>query len=404
MKKLCLALIVYVLFSYLNSEIVTDDIERTAEEMARKAEIMAEEAEEAAREVEIAQNTALEIQQKPESSRMETPFMGVYFKDLTFEDAREKNYKYMYGVLISGVTQNTPARLYRLVSGDILMEIGGIKVYGRKHVTKVISQFYVGDKVTLKIFRDGVVKDIEFVFGSRYSNKQEKTVAVDRMKKRKLSVGHGGAGWMPVYLDFDALDDINELREDLGFRTLPEDGLVLPLAIAGHGNVGKGWFIGGMGAFYWQESKEKTNDISSDTIRRMHFSMGYGGVTIDKRFAITKKIICSGGLLLGGGGYTIELNQTDGEYNWDTMNEDLADSNNNYVKLTKSYMIVQPRVTVMYRILDWLSLKAEAGYMYGYSFSDGWKANVVDDSYEVEGSPKTDFEGYTIMIGPWFGF
>ncbi len=401
MKKLCLAIILYALFSYLSSENTADRIGKSAERMARKAEILAEKAEEVAREVEI-QVSAEEIQEKPENTRMETPFMGVFFDDLTFEDARERNYKYMYGVLITHVTSNTPAKLYRVIDGDILMEIGGKKIYGSEHVKKVISSFYVGDKVVLKVFRDGEVQNLEFVFGSRYSDKKEKDFVVDDKKKgrRRHSVGHGGIGWTPAFIDFDAFDDINELRSNLGFSELPEDGLVLPLGIAGHGNVGKGWFLGGMGAFYWQESKNK----SDDTIRRMHFSMGYGGVTIDKRFAITRRLICSAGVMIGGGGYTIELNQTDGDYNWNTMHNDLAASSNNYVRLNKSFMVAQPKVAVMYRILDWLSLKAEAGYMYGYSFSDGWKANVVQDSYEVVDSPDTKFEGYTIMIGPWFGF
>lgn len=182
MKKLCLAIIVYALLTYLNSENTADKIGRSAERMARKAEIVAEKAEEVAREIEI-QVSAEEIQQKPENTRMETPFMGVYFEDLTFEGARKRNYKYMYGVLISRVTSGTPAKLYRLIDGDILMEIGENKIYGSDHATRVISSYYVGDKVNLKIFRDGEVKIVEFVFGSRFKKSEKTEFSAENRKK-----------------------------------------------------------------------------------------------------------------------------------------------------------------------------------------------------------------------------
>jgi hypothetical protein len=58
----------------------------------------------------------------------------------------------------------------------------------------------------------------------------------------------------------------------------------------------------------------------------------------------------------------------------------------------------------MYRVNSWLGFRAEGGYMLSYSYHNGWNADLCGDAYEVENSPNTSFDGFTISVGPWFGF
>jgi hypothetical protein len=79
-------------------------------------------------------------------------------------------------------------------------------------------------------------------------------------------------------------------------------------------------------------------------------------------------------------------------------------SSNNAIEIEKNYIMFQPKAVVMYKILDWLSIRAEGGYIISHSFTNGWNAISCDDDFEIENSPETSFDGYTISIGPWFGF
>ncbi len=65
----------------------------------------------------------------------------------------------------------------------------------------------------------------------------------------------------------------------------------------------------------------------------------------------------------------------------------------------------------MLKLTPWMRLKAEYGYLYGYSFSDGWNTTLGDgsiemekESYELDGSPATELAASTISLGLWFGF
>jgi hypothetical protein len=66
-------------------------------------------------------------------------------------------------------------------------------------------------------------------------------------------------------------------------------------------------------------------------------------------------------------------------------------------------MIFQPKVMAMYRILSWLSFRAEVGYMASYS-SKGWEVERNGEKIKGENIPSANMDGLTFSIGPWFGF
>lgn len=341
----------------------------------------------------------------------DAPFFGIYPAELDFPKAQELNYPYNYGVLITGIVPNSPAYTYRLVEDDIIMEIGGKKALNLKEFDKLKSAYRAGDAVMLSIFRAGEEKRIDFVFGS----KEKKEVSIpghpgEKKEKSKLSAGYGGGTWVPMWYTAD-MKDVNELVKTIGFSNLPEDGL-LTQGIAFKGNVGKGWFIGGQFDFY-NESKKINETIGTDYYTNtMDYSMFVGGATLDKRIPITKSIITSLGVMIGGASHEVALVHSNGNYNWPiptTANPNLSTQNvistNSDAKIHKGYILVEPRAEVMVRLLSWLGIRGEVGYIYGYAPTSGWKVNHTDDeSYEVKNSPDTPFQGMTFTVGPWFGF
>ena len=108
--------------------------------------------------------------------------------------------------------------------------------------------------------------------------------------------------------------------------------------------------------------------------------------------------------MLGGGQHKISIAQIDRDYDWNNLNDDFSNHHNFSSSLSRSYFVVKPNLEMMYRFLPWLALRAEAGYLYGYSYQEGWKTHLLNGQYKTVNSPNTTYEGLTISIGPWFGF
>ncbi len=333
-----------------------------------------------------------------------TPKMGVYLADMDFEDAYKMHYPYCYGVLIKGIVPGGPSQKAGIISGDIIMEFDGKKARFEDHLVKLIKSKNLGDEVEVKLFRDEEVLVTKLVL-STLTSKEDIIITKDGKKKKKLSVGFGGGSWIPVwYAAKDEFEDINYVLDQYGFNGLDEKGIFMNGG-GGKGNVGKGWFLGGMGAGY--SIDRKRGYLIGDSLnvtRRMYYSNGFGGVTLDKRFAVSRKIITSLGFMLGWGGHTLEVSQTDGNYDWLSLNNDMDASANNFIEMKRSYIIFQPKAMLMVRIIDWLGIRAEAGYFLSHSFTSGWESVSCGDDFEIANSPDTSYDGYTISIGPWFGF
>lgn len=341
---------------------------------------------------------------------MREAYMGIYPKNITMADAKRLGYKNFYGILVSGVVANSPARKFRILKDDIIMYINDEKIKDLNNFNVILDQFFVGDEVTIKVFRNGKEKNVPFVFGARnVPVLKSVSKSYTRSKGRKYSKGNGGGGWVFQHIKPDGLDYINEkFVTALGFSELRDDGLLLN-GITGRGNVGNGLMIGGI--ITWNSEERKINhtiinDLNEEhnVVRGMKFSTGYFGVTVDKRYVLTKNIITSFGAMLGWGSFELDFSQTDGEYDADNINQQMDSSANNFMHLEKNYILFQPRIETLFRINSWFGIRAEAGYMLSYSYHDGWNNVLADDTYELRNSEESKYDGLTISIGPWFGF
>jgi len=201
-------------------------------------------------------------------------------------------------------------------------------------------------------------------------------------------------------------DDVNHVianvKDSLGsdFKNISSKGLFLNGG-GGKGNVGKGYFIGGMGAGYSIEKKYS----KADSTHKMNYAVSFAGVTLDKRFHIANHMTGSLGFLLGGGQQTVKITRQKfvypNGYDWDSISS--VNLVKNQVNLNRKYIVFQPKAEFLYNLLSWLAIRGEVGYMMGYSSKDGWEVTNNSDA-QVKNSPNTSFDGLTFSVGPWFGF
>lgn len=349
----------------------------------------------------------------------ETPKLGVYLANLTFEDMYEMHYDYTYGVFVSGVTTGGPAHNAGLMKGDIIMEFDGQKVRFERHLVNLIKSKAIGDQVSLKFFRLGEIYETTVNMATLQKPSTDIVVTKTGKTKQKLPVGDGSGGWLPIWFRPDVEKFNNFLADmDFGAETFSEDGFLIHGG-GGMGNVGKGWFLGGMGAGYknsettkhpWTHYKNGTMDTVMVS-RKATYSISYGGVTLDKRYALSRKFLTSIGFMIGWGSNEFKIKQVDDNgniTNFDFENDPSGqfDQFYNYesnIKISSDYILFQPKVSFMWRILDWLSFRTEAGYMLSYS-SKGWKADWNGESVKLDNAPEASIDGLTFSIGPWFGF
>lgn len=382
------------------------EIEQAMQEVSTEIEAAMQELE-----MELSSEPDLNIMLGLKSKDPRSPKMGVYLSDLTFKRAWEMHYPYCHGVLITGTTSDGAARKAGLMDEDIVVEFDNTPVRHEDHLVSLITSHAVGDQVPVKFFRFGEEKTTMMVLQTASGD----ITAIDEIEitdefepvkeKPRAGVGYGGGSWYPVWYTPD-FTDINQVLAGLEFRELREEGILLNGG-GGKGNIGNGWMLGGMGAGYKMDRSINTqvgpnNDIN--VIRRMRYSFGYGGVTLDKRLPLLRKVTPSIGFMLGWGGVNLEIDQTQGDYNWEHFDDMMNDSYNSHLELHKNYILFQPKATVLWRFTDWLGIQVEGGYLFSYSWNTGWDTKVVNDNFEVAESPETSLDGYTITIGPWFGF
>lgn len=93
--------------------------------------------------------------------------MGVYLEDVNSNYYEKIGLKENYGVLIKKVGKDTPAEKQGLTAKDVLMEIDGDKIFTQGQFKKMLTNFEPDQKVKLKYFRDGKIKNMKFVLGEK---------------------------------------------------------------------------------------------------------------------------------------------------------------------------------------------------------------------------------------------
>ncbi len=326
--------------------------------------------------------------------------LGVYLENLDFEEAYAKHYPYCYGVLVTSVIRGSNADRAGLTKGDIIMEFDGEQVRYEDHLISLRDSKKMGDTVSIKFFRNEKILTTDLTFAPVNDSDEEEEYSFKKSMGKKFSVGFGGGGPIALYVDYD-FSAINQFIAGYGFSPIDASASVF-FGGGGMGNMGGGWFIGGMGAGMMYDKR-----ITVDgNYRQLNIESGFGGVQVVKKLPLfSSNVIMDMGTLIGGGTTTIELAQSTGNYSWDydeTGTDNLDDGNNWYARYQKDYFVLYPSVGVLVRIKKWFGIHSSAGYLMTYATKDTWKSKPFD--FDVSGNSPDPISGPTYTVGIWFGY
>ena len=127
--------------------------------------------------ISMAKNILPDLKSKGKVSR---GWMGVSVQDITEEMAKSLQLKERRGAIVSEVFKGDPAERAGIRAGDIVTEINGKKIKDTHELLLSIASFHVGDKVSIKVIRDGR----EMVF---------QVTVVERKDQPEVAAAKGGA-------------------------------------------------------------------------------------------------------------------------------------------------------------------------------------------------------------------
>ena len=115
----------------------------------------------------LAVAVALLLAVSPVSARHEGAFLGITSAGLSGTDAREAGLSSRDGVILNAVYSGTAADAAGLREGDILLTFNGEKILDDRDLTDMIHDREPGDRVSIKLIRDGEKMSVDAVLGTR---------------------------------------------------------------------------------------------------------------------------------------------------------------------------------------------------------------------------------------------
>ncbi len=92
-------------------------------------------------------------------------WLGVYLQDVSSDLKEALDLESKRGALIAGVMDDSPAEEAGIEEEDVVVEFDGTEVKGKSHLTRLVKKHSPGDKITLKLVREGKEKSLTVVLG-----------------------------------------------------------------------------------------------------------------------------------------------------------------------------------------------------------------------------------------------
>lgn len=136
--------------------------------------------------------------------KIQRAYMGVYYREIDDQFAREKGFTDLRGVYIEDVVEGGSAALAGIRKGDVIIRIDNHPINGKSELMEVIGQKNPGDKVTVIVSRDN--KEMEIAM-----NMQSEEAKTAYVKDNRVMV-HGAT--------FEALSaaEKSKFNIDYGFK------------------------------------------------------------------------------------------------------------------------------------------------------------------------------------------
>lgn len=105
------------------------------------------------------------VKQLMQYKKVIRPYIGIAGSTVTEDMA--KKYKVVEGVLIEEVENFTAAQKAGIKAGDIITEVNGKEVDSVDDINEIKNKYNVGDKIKIKLYRDGNYVDVELTLGEQ---------------------------------------------------------------------------------------------------------------------------------------------------------------------------------------------------------------------------------------------
>ena len=92
-------------------------------------------------------------------------WLGVSIQSITHERAQQFGLEKDYGTLVADVVEGSPAKKAGLMRGDVIIEFKGKKVNEPYHLRNITAGTQPGEKVKIKIIRDGKTETLNVTIG-----------------------------------------------------------------------------------------------------------------------------------------------------------------------------------------------------------------------------------------------
>ncbi|HET6459858.1 MAG TPA: DegQ family serine endoprotease [Syntrophales bacterium] len=99
-------------------------------------------------------------------------WLGISIQDITEDIAENMKLKDTKGALVGNVFEGDPADKAGIKTGDIIVEITGKKIQDAHELMIIVAALTVGEKITVKVLRDGKEKTLTAVIGERKDEKE----------------------------------------------------------------------------------------------------------------------------------------------------------------------------------------------------------------------------------------
>jgi Do/DeqQ family serine protease len=113
--------------------------------------------------INIAKNVADQLIEK---GKVERGYLGIFMQDVDQNIAKHFKLKKLQGVIVTDVVKGSPAEKAGIKSGDLILEIDGREVKNSIQLRAYVQSKKPGDKVKLKVLRDGKEMEINVNLGS----------------------------------------------------------------------------------------------------------------------------------------------------------------------------------------------------------------------------------------------
>ncbi|MGI6453819.1 MAG: S1C family serine protease [Syntrophomonadaceae bacterium] len=112
-------------------------------------------------------NTAKDVlNELIEKGKVIRPYMGVILRDLSEEQAKALGIS-SEGLVIVGITENSPAEKAGLRQSDVIVSIGNMKIEGYDQLQEILKGYKVGDTISVGILRDGQKKSVSLTLAEK---------------------------------------------------------------------------------------------------------------------------------------------------------------------------------------------------------------------------------------------